>query len=782
VTHADPLDHSYEPRWPRLAALLVCLLASLALLWPLLGGKILFGGANSDMLNAGYSFRLFGAEQFKATGSIPQWNPYLFGGLPYIAAMHGDIFYPTAWLRWIMPTDVAITLGMVLHFVLAGWFTYLFARGLGLSWSAGTVGGVAYELSGIVASQVSPGHDGKLFVSALAPLAFLILWRAIRERQRWAFGVFAVVVALIILGHYQMGYFLLIALGIWTLYLAFWDPGRPTDSSPWPSLALATLAVVVGAGITAVQVLPFLQYIPYSPRAAGGPNTGWEYANLFAMPPEEIATTLLPQFNGVLDHYWGRNALKFHTEYLGVLPVILAAFAWGDRRRRSLVIFIGGIGLLFLLLAFAGHTPFYRPWYELLPMLKKLRAMGMVFYLVAFAISLLATIGLDRVLRGEVPPRRVLVATAIVGGFALLGVVGILQAIATALALPERMAQVTANAGELMTGSLRLLGFALVAGGILWLVTRGKLAGLGAALALACVLTADLWSVDRLFFDFSPRAAELFRDDAVTSHLRAVKEPYRVLDPQEAYRLSILMAYRVPSALGYHGNELRFYDELGGKDAGWKNLFTPTLLDLLSIRFLILRQPQAVPEFHQVVPPTTTSFGSPAVLYERDSVPPYARVFPVAARVPEAQLLPTVLNPRFPYQSLVLFPDTSSVNPPPLTPPLPAKAGVAAQVLSWAPGRIIVGLTGAAEKETYLVVSENWYPDWHATVDGSPTPVHRADHSLIGVVVPPGAQVVTLEFSSPAYARGKLISFAALLVAAGMIAAPWWLARRQARA
>ena len=25
--------------------------------------------------------------------------------------MHGDIFYPTAWLRWIVDTDVGMTLG-----------------------------------------------------------------------------------------------------------------------------------------------------------------------------------------------------------------------------------------------------------------------------------------------------------------------------------------------------------------------------------------------------------------------------------------------------------------------------------------------------------------------------------------------------------------------------------------------------------------------------------------------------------------------------------------------
>jgi hypothetical protein len=122
-----------------LGALAVCLAAALLLLWPLLTGQIMFGGGRSDMFIAGYSFRLFGAEWFKETGSIPQWNPYLFGGLPYIGAMHGDIFYPSAWLRWIMPVDLAITYAMALHFVLAGWFMYRLGRSLGLGWGAAVV-------------------------------------------------------------------------------------------------------------------------------------------------------------------------------------------------------------------------------------------------------------------------------------------------------------------------------------------------------------------------------------------------------------------------------------------------------------------------------------------------------------------------------------------------------------------------------------------------------------------------------------------------------------------
>ena len=767
----------WEPRWPRVAALAICVLAALTLLWPLLGGQILFGGGRSDMFIAGYSFRLFGAEQFRATGAIPQWNPYLFGGLPFIGAMHGDIFYPTAWLRWILPVDLAITWGMALHFVLAGWLTFGFARALRLSWTAAIAAGIAYELTGIVASQMSPGHDGKLFVSALTPLAFWVLLKAIRGGQRWLFGGFSFVVALLVLGHFQMCYFLLLALGLWAIYLAFADPERPRGQNPWSTLALAAVAVALGVGITALQGIPFLQYVPFSPRAAGGPSTGWEWVNAYAFPPEEIFTTLLPQFNGVLDHYWGRNPIKFHTEYLGVIPLVLACCGVGDRGQRRLTFALLAGAVIFLLFAAAGHTPFYRVWFEFMPMMKKMRAVGMVFFLVAFPVALLAGFGLDRLLRGDIGVRRLLLISGGVGLFALLGVAGVLQSVAELLAIPQRMEQVAANAEPLRVGAARLLLFACLAAGAFWVIGLGKLRGAAAAAAILVVMSADLWSIDRQFYQFSPRAAELFRDDAVTAALRQVKPPYRVFDAGGSYPASTLMAYRIPVAVGYHGNELQSYDQLAGKDAGYASLQTPALLDLLALRFLILPDTANIPGWHRVVATPRNTFGNPAVLYEQDSVPAYSRVFAAAVRVPTDKVVPTVLNPRFPHRQILLYPDTISFTLPTLTASLPASS-LTSTIKEWAPGDIRIGVEGRDSSTAYLLVSENWYPDWKATVDGRPAPVYQADGSLLSVPLPPGAAEVVLHFDSAGYRLGKVVSLFSLLLALGLGALPLWLQRR----
>ena len=69
----------------------------------------------------------------------------------------------------------------------------------------------------------------------------------------------------------------------------------------------------------------------------------------------------------------------------------------------------------------------------------------------------------------------------------------------------------------------------------------------------------------------------------------------------------------------------------------------------------------------------------------------------------------------------------------------------------------------------YVLVSENWYPDWHATVDGESAPTFRADMTLLSVPVPAGASVVELRFESKDYTNGKLVTFACLfLVVIGM--------------
>jgi uncharacterized membrane protein YfhO len=61
-------------------------------------------------------------------------------------------------------------------------------------------------------------------------------------------------------------------------------------------------------------------------------------------------------------------------------------------------------------------------------------------------------------------------------------------------------------------------------------------------------------------------------------------------------------------------------------------------------------------------------------------------------------------------------------------------------------------------------VSENFYPGWKATVDGKPARIGRADYTMIGVELPAGARSVELDFTSPTYERGKVITWIAIVL------------------
>ncbi len=243
---------------------------------------------------------------------------------------------------------------------------------------------------------------------------------------------------------------------------------------------------------------------------------------------------------------------------------------------------------------------------------------------------------------------------------------------------------------------------------------------------------------------------------------------------------SILMAYDVQQTLGYHGNEVRFYDELMGGKNVWQYVTSPNVLELTATRFLVLPQQAELPGWRQVAATMEASTGAAAVLYERDTAPAYARVVPEAARLPEAQIVPTLADPRFPVDRVLLYPDTASVPVRPLGDSLPEPSAVRATVSDWAPGRVRVALDGRADRPAYLMVSETWVPGWEATVDGRPADVHRADEAFLSVVLPPGAREVTFLYRQPGYAAGRLVSLLALALTAAIALAPRWLRRRPA--
>lgn len=757
-------------RHPHLTALACVAVFAVLLCLPMFTGHFLIG-PSSDQFTAGYAFRSFWTDYVRAHGSVPQWDPYIFGGLPFVAAPHGDTFHPIVLLRLVMPTDMAINSSFLIHLALAGFFTYLFLSAFRLPWVAAVAGGVAFELTGQVASLINSGHDGKIIVSGLLPLALWGLTKWIRDGRFSGAAIVAASVGLAILSpQLQMAYYLMLAAGLFALYLAFLDPERPVRRVAVLRLGGSLGAVMLGGAIAAIQVLPFLQYIAFSPRADTGVSSGWLHATSWAMPPEELLDTFLPQFSGLKDLYSGQNFFKHHSEYLGVAVLILATIGVTQTTRKRLRWAFVALALFFLTFALAGATPLFRLWYAILPMISKARAHSMAFYIVSFAVAMWAAFGVERVLRREQPVRGLIGWLVALGVMLLFGLSGAWSNLARSFADPAKIDNIAANREALLWGALRVVGVGAATIGVLWAWGQGKLRELPFALLLFGTIGLDLYSIDRQFIPSAPRGKQLFAADPITDRIRATPLPYRVFDTG-VYGGAILMSYGIPQVLGYHGTEVAAYDDLlGGKNV-WRNLANPALWRLLAIRYVIVGDSVAVPGYHRVLGPVATALGTRAYLYEADTPPPYARVIPGAVKGEADRIIPTLLDPRLDYDRLVLFTPDQPVTPPPMD-SMPRPSPAKAHVEPWEPGRMAVTLDPAPPAPSYVLVAENWYLDWQATVDGKAAQVLRGDQSFITVAVPAGAKRVELVYRSSRYRTGRLISILATLIVAGCLVVP----------
>ncbi|MEO5580763.1 MAG: hypothetical protein ABIR58_08890, partial [Gemmatimonadaceae bacterium] len=670
-----------------------------------------------------------------------------------------------------------------------------FLRASGFGFFGSLVGGIAYMLSGQIASLVSPGHDGKLYVSALFPLSLWMLTKGLRDGKKWSWGVLALVIGLAVLSpHPQLLQYMLIAAGAFSIFVVVSASRRGAleRRDVFVRLGLALGAVVLGMAMGAVQYLPVREYVAWSPRAGG--IADYATATSYAWPIKEIFDAYLPQFTGMLDAYWGGNGIHLHSDYIGVVVLVVAGAAFSQYRRdpaRGLLLFWGLTFVISVLWALGGDTPFYRIPYAIVPGTKFFRAPETVFFVGTLALAVLCAAGVERILSREVNRRYAYGWIIFSGLVVLLGSTGALTAIAQTLAPDAMVDSVVANSLEVILGAWRSFAFVVAAIALILFYQRGKVPVVVAGWALAALMAVDLWTVMRHYWIFSAPASVVYASDPAIDRIKAETQPARVLavelvrsghrDPN--LMGDGLMIHDIRTVLGYHGNQLGRYNELLQKDEGFPQVLNPNVWHLLNVRFLLTNTadvPAQIPGTELLVGPVTDAAGVSVYLHRLPGENPYAWVTPVIVKAEDPAVLQTVLDPRFDVRRAALFEPAAAVVEAENVTTLPDPLPISARVTNFAPGRVSIALSAPAPAGSALIASENYYPGWEATVDGSAATIGRADYSLIGVQLPAGARRVELSFRSAPYTRGKLITLIAIATAM-LLAAGGVLAERRVR-
>jgi len=405
----------------------------------------------SDLLLENYVWKRFIVESLHA-GQIPLWNPYLFAGVPFLAAGQHSALYPLTILFYFLPIPQAYGLFTALQLALASLSMYFFARVIHIRRWGAFVAALTYTFSGFfLVSTVFPMF---IAVASWLPLVLAFVELIVREEHRETREIrgnqgkaqgplispdfprfpqkpsrvlYACLGALVIglqflAGHIDASYYVLLVTAFYTLW-------RVALLVRQPRLALKIvvwLGFMVGSGVAlaGVQLVPLYELARLNFRQE---SATYEQVVGWAFPLKQLITFVIPDFFGNPSHhayldvvsrqtvsvgreiFWGTKNYVEAGSYVGILPLLLAVVATVSSLKsspqpsavvgretwdvRPYVLFFALLALLSMLFAFG--TPLYAILFNFLPGYRQLHSPFRWVFPYTLAVSVLAGIGAD---------------------------------------------------------------------------------------------------------------------------------------------------------------------------------------------------------------------------------------------------------------------------------------------------------------------------------------------------------------------------------------------------
>ncbi|MCA9434893.1 MAG: hypothetical protein KC978_03865, partial [Candidatus Omnitrophica bacterium] len=362
--------------------------------------RILFLGEipeGNDLQYQYFAWKNFFISSLKE-GIFPFWNPYIFSGSPVIHEILAACFYPFDYLFLILPIPWGFGLSYWFHLTLGGFLFYWLAGQFIDLKPARLLAATAYMLSAPVLTRMGEGVPTMNQTYALTPL-FFVVGKFLYENPslRWL-GCFSWVCALFVYaGHPQIPFMAVQLLAAYLLYrtVADYRGGRPSGEFLRAYLFLL-LGGFLGLAIAAPQAFPFLEYASFSATRAGGAK--YMFAAEGSLPPTHLITSVIPfLFGDPSDKSYWRSLIPFHETcgYLGAFCFFFT-LAWLvlSKRKGTWIWFTIVVATIFL--AMGHYTPVHRFFYEAVPGWDRFRQPARSFFILAFAGSLLAGYGFQR--------------------------------------------------------------------------------------------------------------------------------------------------------------------------------------------------------------------------------------------------------------------------------------------------------------------------------------------------------------------------------------------------
>jgi hypothetical protein len=476
---------------------------------------------------------------------------------------------------------------------------------------------------------------------------------------------------------------------------------------------------------------------------------------------------------------WDARVLYAETNtYSGLIPLLLAPCAALIRHRgaRLLALFLLALGLA--VVATVYHWPLGYDLVTAVPPFRQAVIRRLVL-LLPLVVGLLAALGTEAI-RQRAGDRRLTVTlgvTVLAVGLAGVGFPWLAGQAVFGLPADAPAAEAVWTASLARAAGVLLVGGGLLAGVLVLARWRPRAVPLALAL-LPCAIFADLWQARADYNPAIPPGA-YFPPTQVTDFLRRQPAPDRLLGLGNILVPNTNLMYSLSDLRGYDTLEPRLYRDLaaaidpgiaaimGGRVTPFTTATSP-LLNLLNVRYVIappgmdLASAASGPRYVRVL----DGGAGDVSVFENTTALPRAWLAHAAAVEPDpAAPVARLSDPAFDPARTALLPAPLPADQPlPAAPPVTATEVVS--ITRYAPETVEILSTSA--EAGLLVLADQAFPGWVATVDGQPAAILTADHALRAVYVGPGLHTVRFTYEPLSLRLGAALTLAALLTLIGL--------------
>lgn len=334
--------------------------------------------AMPDIIDQIYPWKKFTIESLK-NGQIPFWNPYSFSGNIHLANYQSSVFNPLNILFFIFDFRNAWSLLILLQPLLAGLFTYVYARSLKLEKASSLIASVSFMFSGFITVWMSYGTLA--YAILFLPLSLFAIETYLRtKKNRFAILLSLTIPLSFFSGHFQISiyFFSLIAAYLVFKYFISKDKHLPLK---------LFLFVFFGILLSMPQIIPSIEVYLETVRALS-------FAKSEVIPWTHLSTIISPDFFG--NPVTRNNPIAHYAEwaaFTGAVPFLLGLYALFKIKKNRYVLFFALAGTLSIGLSFDTFLS------DLLIALQipaiSTSAVGRVIVILSFSIAILSAFGLD---------------------------------------------------------------------------------------------------------------------------------------------------------------------------------------------------------------------------------------------------------------------------------------------------------------------------------------------------------------------------------------------------